>query len=285
MSDPVRLLQEGADDFELELLRSAQGDAGSDRLMRRTLGAVAAAGTLTAASAAGQAAVVAKAGGLSLLKWIGIGALAGVGVVTTYAVSRPDPAPAEPARAAVAPVVVARGAAVAKSTPGETVTAPAPAGNAADLDAPAPPPSAPPAAAEPSPASPTPARAIAAAPAAPDGAGRPAATEPAAPREASPTDARASLRAEVASLDKARGALGRGDGAGALRELDRHAAEFPRGALGPEATVLRIDALTRTGQRAAAEALAERFLASPAHAAHATRVHSILHGRAASSNP
>jgi hypothetical protein len=268
MSDPVRLLSAGADDFEAELLRSAEADVGPNRLMKRTLGAVAVAGTLTSASAAGQAAVAAKVGGLSLLKWIGIGALAGAGVVTTYVVTS-SRAPVAPARAVVAAAVAPPVAEVAKAA------APPPSSPSGAVDAP------PPAAGDPEPAArlATSASPRAVAPASP----APAPAAVAAEATAAP-DAKASLRDEVASLDRARGALAHGDGAQALRELDRHAAEFPHGALGPEATVLRIDALVRTGQRPAAEALAERFLASPALAAHATRVRSILHPHPAASN-
>jgi hypothetical protein len=46
--------------------------------------------------------------------------------------------------------------------------------------------------------------------------------------------------------------------------------------LGPEATVLRIEALVLSGQRGAAQALAEQLLQNPANAAHATRVESLL---------
>jgi len=48
------------------------------------------------------------------------------------------------------------------------------------------------------------------------------------------------------------------------------------GKLGPEATVLRIDALTQRGDRAAASAMGDRFLAAHPHSPYADRVRSIL---------
>jgi TolA-binding protein len=84
------------------------------------------------------------------------------------------------------------------------------------------------------------------------------------------------LADEIASLDRARGALGAGDPQKAIRELDRHSREFPRGALAPEAEVLRIESLLRTGQRARAASLARRFLERHGRGPHASRVRSLL---------
>jgi hypothetical protein len=95
-------------------------------------------------------------------------------------------------------------------------------------------------------------------------------TSPAMPSRTS------ALTAEVASLDRVRRAIRAGDGAQALRELEVHRAAFPAGVLGPEATVLRIEALLLSGQRGAAQALTEQLLQNPANAAHATRVESLL---------
>ncbi len=106
-------------------------------------------------------------------------------------------------------------------------------------------------------------------PAPPPGAGASAlAPAPTAPRRAAvPAPPSASavapstrLAEEVAALDRARSALSGGDARGALRALDDYAARFPQGALGPEASVLRIEALARAGDRARAAALARSFL-------------------------
>jgi TolA-binding protein len=68
------------------------------------------------------------------------------------------------------------------------------------------------------------------------------------------------LAAEMASLDTARLALRTKQAELALRALDDYARAFPRGALAPEAMVLRIDALTSRGDRRDAAALAKVFL-------------------------
>ncbi|HVR18178.1 MAG TPA: hypothetical protein VMS65_00735 [Polyangiaceae bacterium] len=77
-------------------------------------------------------------------------------------------------------------------------------------------------------------------------------------------DARAAssgvLSAELGLLDVARSKLGGGDARGALVVLDEYARTFPRGRLGLEAEVLRIDALSRAGETAAAKRRAEAFL-------------------------
>jgi len=77
-------------------------------------------------------------------------------------------------------------------------------------------------------------------------------------------DARAAssgaLTAELGVLDVARSKLGAGDARGALAVLDEYARTFPRGRLGLEAEVLRIDALSRAGDTQAAKRRAEAFL-------------------------
>jgi len=77
-------------------------------------------------------------------------------------------------------------------------------------------------------------------------------------------DARASasgaLSAELGVLDVARGRLAAGDAKGALGVLDDYARTFPRGRLGIEAEVLRIDALAQSGDAQAAKRHAAAFL-------------------------
>jgi len=101
--------------------------------------------------------------------------------------------------------------------------------------------------------------------------------------EAAPADAHR-LAEELASLERARRALASGDGPRALRELDRHAQEFPKGALLPEAQVLRIESLLRIGQRPPAAAAARRFLELYGRGPHASRVRSLLAQAEASSS-
>ena len=76
-------------------------------------------------------------------------------------------------------------------------------------------------------------------------------------------DARSSsgvLSAELGVLDMARSKLAGGDAKGALVVLDDYARTYPRGRLGLEAEVLRIDALSRAGETGAAKKRAEAFV-------------------------
>jgi hypothetical protein len=68
------------------------------------------------------------------------------------------------------------------------------------------------------------------------------------------------LSAELGVLDAARSKLAAGDARGALVVLDEYAKTYPRGHLGLEAEVLRIDALSRAGETSAARKRAEAFL-------------------------
>jgi hypothetical protein len=69
-----------------------------------------------------------------------------------------------------------------------------------------------------------------------------------------------SLGAEVELLERARAALANNDPRRALRELDAYAKTLRGTRLRDEATLLRIDALARSGQHDAAQALARRFV-------------------------
>ncbi|HVY26609.1 MAG TPA: hypothetical protein VHB79_08640 [Polyangiaceae bacterium] len=92
-----------------------------------------------------------------------------------------------------------------------------------------------------------------------------------APRAA----AQGSLADEVAQLQKAKLALKGGNGAQALSELGTYAQRFPRPMLGAEATVLRIEALSQTGDSARAKSLAEGFLAKNPNSPYASRLRSL----------
>jgi hypothetical protein len=100
---------------------------------------------------------------------------------------------------------------------------------------------------------------------------------PAAPSGRAPgADARPSgdrLEREIGILDRARQALGAGNTALALAELDEHAAELE--ILGPEAESLRIEALFASGRTSEAVARANRFLASHGKSPLAARVLSL----------
>lgn len=78
-----------------------------------------------------------------------------------------------------------------------------------------------------------------------------------------PKPAAPALSAELGALDAARSALASGDATGALTQLDAYAHNFPHGKLSLEAEVLRIDALAKSGQTAAARKRAEAFHEAP----------------------
>ncbi|HXK20305.1 MAG TPA: tetratricopeptide repeat protein [Polyangiaceae bacterium] len=85
-----------------------------------------------------------------------------------------------------------------------------------------------------------------------------------------------SLEGEVTALDRARSALAAGDAARALTLLAEYEQAFPKGALRPEATYLRIQALSKSGQRDAARELAARFLAKHPSSPHAAQLQALL---------
>ena len=85
-----------------------------------------------------------------------------------------------------------------------------------------------------------------------------------------------SLEGEVTALDRARSALAAGEAARALELLGQYEQAFPKGALRPEASYLRIQALSKSGQREAARELAARFLAKQPSSPHAAQLQALL---------
>jgi hypothetical protein len=284
MSELRRLLDGGPvgestmlDDWERALLRSARTDVPSPHARRQTavalgvavgalgVGATTAAAAATATVAGAPAAGAATAGaaaasaatggaavkvtaGIALLKWIGIGVTAGVVVLGAAHYARP-----------LAPV-----------SGGAVVAPPAKAGAPpVALAAPPGPPSVPEVTARAEEA-PTPARAATAEPVAPRHTAEGSQQAPAPSAPASPR-----LADEVVLLDSARSALAADDAVAALATLDRHDRIFPDGPLSPEASVLRIEALARHGDDAAALSAARAFLARDPTSPHARRVRAI----------
>jgi hypothetical protein len=248
MSEPRRLLDEGGD-LERSLLRSARGDGPRPGSRNRTLvglglaGGVAATVTTTTTATA-TTALVKSSATAALLKWIAAGVVGGlvtVGAVTVIQSSR------EPAPSRGAPVVARAPALQSDPRPVEPA-------------APALPVAAPPE--EPAPIE----------QAAPSGTSGPAPVGTTGLARPAPT----SLTEEVAALDGAREALASGDAARALRGLDEHDRRFPGGMLGPEATVLRIEALLLRGDRASAARLGGAFLDAHPRSPHASRLRSLL---------
>lgn len=173
------------------------------------------------ASSAAAASAVTKAG---VAKWlVAVALVAGVAVPVARYLRRPAAAPTD------APVNVA--------------SAPAPA---AVLTAPT---------AVAAPNSPPPATEGSTAPAA-----EPVSNNAPSSARAEPKPAASPLSAELGALDAARSALASGDANGALTQLDAYAHNFPHGRLSLEAEVLRIDALAKSGQTAAARKRAEAFM-------------------------
>lgn len=84
-----------------------------------------------------------------------------------------------------------------------------------------------------------------------------------------------SLADEVAQLQKAKLALKAGSPRQALAELTTYAQRFPRPTLGAEAAVLRIEALSQSGDGARAKTLAESFLAKNPNSPYAARLRSL----------
>jgi outer membrane protein assembly factor BamD (BamD/ComL family) len=83
------------------------------------------------------------------------------------------------------------------------------------------------------------------------------------------------LVAEVEALDEARRALS-SDPEAALAAIDAYHSRFEGGALGHEATVLRIEALVRAGQSERARAAGAAFLARHPSSPLAQRVRNLL---------
>jgi hypothetical protein len=108
----------------------------------------------------------------------------------------------------------------------------------------------------------------------------PAQPLPAPVRASSEAASQPDIGQEIRSIDAARSALRRGDTAEALRALERYRADYGKnGSLGMEATVLRIEALLRGGNRAEGMRLANSFLASHPKSPYAPRIRALVDGK------
>lgn len=85
-----------------------------------------------------------------------------------------------------------------------------------------------------------------------------------------------SIEREIELLDAVKSKLGAGSAAEASRALDTYDAEFPRGTLRPERTVLRIRTLLLQGNRPAARAMADEFLGTHPGSVHEKRIKALL---------
>jgi outer membrane protein assembly factor BamD (BamD/ComL family) len=77
-------------------------------------------------------------------------------------------------------------------------------------------------------------------------------------------------------VERARAAMNSGNPAQALSVLDAYTDRFPHPSLLPEATVLRIEALMKAGDPAAARRAADAFLAANTTSPYADRIRTIL---------
>ncbi len=258
MTKLIPLAHDGADDFELELIRSAQQDVPSAGAKLKVLSMVAtgvavagaahaAAVTVSskavatgsagaAATTGGQSIVtssVGKAATLSLLKWLGAGAIAGTVLSAGATAVMPDRSAAIAPRVAQAVATAPGIGQPARKLAGAPNEVPAPETDSDEAPSDvAPPPSA--------------------------GAPKPGVVD------------------ELKLLDDARKAVAVGDARAALAALDARQKRHGAGTLGPEAEVLRVEALAAAGQRQAAVVRAQGFLAQNPSSPHAGRVRSLL---------
>ncbi|WP_437288919.1 hypothetical protein [Sorangium sp. So ce406] len=264
MTDPKPLGELGDEEtteLERALLRSWKHESPSASARARALAiAGLAAGTSAAPDAHAAPAPKAAAGKLlTLAKW-GLGAVIGAGLLGAgVALLRPPAPPSAAAPPSEPPAATAPPVADEPPAASAQPVAPAPAPSGPVTRAPIPLQAS---------ASPSPAPAAAASPPRAKGAASRARSAPVAPADA--------LGEQVAMIDRARDALGAGDAAGCLAALDAHDERFPRSAMGEEATVLRIEALIRLGDRARAADLGQRFLASRPTSPHAAGVRALL---------
>lgn len=238
MNDPRRLLEENDDELENAMLRSVRGDSVSREGRQRILAGLGiSAAALTASTGAASSIALAKSGVLKGTSAVVVKWLALCSVVSLI------PAGVWVARTRTT-------ASVELAHPSDAPTRPQRSQPAVEAS--------PPVAVTP-PEVPT-----AAFPA------REARTV------ASPPGRSSALSDEVAALQVARTALADRDPNAALAALDRYKNRFAGGRLGPEATVLRIEALVLRGDRAQASALADRFESSNPKSPYAERIRSIL---------
>jgi len=313
MSDPKRLSEGSESSFERALLRAGRANAPRDAKQRAIVvasGAMAASGLATAGAAAEGAAAATKIGSIAAAKWIAVLGVASAGGLTGAAVlhraneqataraveranappgrrvaGRPPSVPAsrsDPAAPAVSTAPAALAAAPAPSNPrlggAAPVTAPSNEGRALEPVRPA---------ARTESAIRKPSAAVVTAttenqrplnalpPAVPEVPATPDVPVPAPSAEpALPIGSR--LHAELETIDQARAALHSGDTRRALGLLDQYEGRFPRGAMAPEAAVLRIEVLVKGGDRLGAKRVADAFLKSNPESPYAPRIQWLL---------
>ena len=240
MTDPTRLIEEaGGDPLESSLLQLARNEGPSTDGRRKILAAIAAASAASLATQPAQAASTAGKG-MTVAKW-GVLAVAAVAIPAAIMLRGGDDSPTS---LKAAPSALKAPATEVKATPVRTPV---------EAEGPAP------LALEDLPTLPS--------------------VTPATGTAPSTKQAQGSLADEVAQLQKAKLALKGGSPAQALAELGTYAQRFPRPMLGAEATVLRIEALSQSGDGARAKTLAEGFLAKNPNSPYAARLRNLTGAR------
>lgn len=259
MSDPKRLIYGGSSELEVALLRSARADVPPAASRARVIAAIglatsAAAVTTTATTSAAAAKGASWIGGTLALKLIGASVLVGAIGLGGLAYSRVR---ARSAKTEGSPetAIVQRAPMVTSARPDG---APRPLSTFASASV-----------VEPPVAPPLDPSRVAAAKAS-------GASAIAPPRPSASSAAESPLARELLLLDTARASMEGASYASALRTLDAHDREFPSGVLTEESQLLRIDTLSRMGDRAGARARGAAFLAAHPASPHASRVHEIL---------
>jgi hypothetical protein len=272
VNEPRRLIEAESDEFERDVLRSAQGDQASERALRRTLVSIGVGLAVTPAAVASAVPATVTMGSklatVVLAKWLFTGVALGVVTAGTVGLServlerQPVAAGRMPAKApTTGPQVRANEASPASAAS----TAPTPE---IEESVPAPAPSTPVL----RPTGKT--TAFVEAPSSPALAAEPPPSTMALPVVPAGTVER--LAQETSLLDIARGALLRGDAKRALATLTEYERSFAQGMLAPEARVLRVRALLANDQRAAAEELAARVVDAAPNGEHADAVRALM---------
>jgi hypothetical protein len=265
MKDPQRLLHDGATEFERFLMSSAANERPPTELGARMQAGLATIGSRAAGSAGSWAISWTRIGALTVV----IGGLATLGGMTLL--GRDVPAlrsRGESALVVAAPVAVA----TPVEAPSPQIAAPAEMPPTPNAPAPTPSPNAPAFAPAPNMVAP-----VADSPARTD-------SKPRVSRNAMPAEAPSAsdeLHEETLLMLRARSELLDHNLSRVFASLREYAARFPHGALAPEATVLRVQALDLDGQHAQAVTLGRRFLVAHSDSPLADRVERIVGGPAA----
>jgi hypothetical protein len=242
MTDPTRLIDEASDDLENSLLQLARHEGPSAEGRRKILAGIAAASVTSLATQSAKAGRVAGKS-MTAAKW-SVLAVAAVAIPAAIWLRNSNDA---------APVKAVPSALRAPATEVKPTAVAAPVVPQADGPAPV--------ALEDLPTLPSlPSQ-------------TPASGSAPAPKQ------QGSLADEVAQLQKAKLSLKGGSPAQALAELGTYSQRFPRPMLGAEATVLRIEALSQSGDATRAKSLAEAFLTKNPNSPYAARLRSLTGAR------